>query len=137
MGVVIDTGVFIRWEREGRGVDFSRWAHLGQPCCISVVSESELKVGLHRANTEARRASRHLFITTVLSNVNVLPIDSAIADVHAELASEMMKSGVAIGPHDYWIAATALKYDYSLLTTNAAEFSRIPKLKVIDFLSSS
>ncbi len=135
MGVIIDTGVFIRWEREGRGVDFSRWAHLGAPS-ISVITESELKVGLHRANTVARKAARALFVKTVLSSVTILPIDSPIADIHAELASSLMKSGSPIGPHDYWIAATALSHDYSLLTTNAAEFARVPKLKVIDFLST-
>lgn len=136
MGVVIDTGVFIRWEREARGVDFSRWAQLGAPC-ISVITESELKVGLHRANTAARKAARTLFVQTVLSNVTILPIDSPVANIHAELASELMKSGVPIGPHDYWIAATALRHDYHLLTTNTAEFSRVPKLKVVDFLATS
>ena len=134
MGVVIDTGVFIRWEREGRGVDFSRWAHFGSPS-ISVISESELKVGLHRANSEPRKRARALFVQAVLSSVVILPIDSPVADIHAELASMLMKSGIPIGPHDYWIAATALRHDYHLLTTNTAEFSRVPRLKVIDFLA--
>ena len=67
MGVVIDTGVFIRWEREG---------------------------GTSR-------------------------------------------NGNTIGPHDNWIAATALKYDYNLLTTNVAEFSRVPNLRIIDYPNSS
>jgi hypothetical protein len=44
MGVVIDTGVFIRWEREGGIIEFSRWSSLGEPC-ISVITESELKSG--------------------------------------------------------------------------------------------
>ena len=39
MGVVIDTGVFIRWERDGGIIEFSRWRSLGDPC-ISVISES-------------------------------------------------------------------------------------------------
>jgi hypothetical protein len=46
MGVVIDTGVFIRWEREGGIIEFSRWSSLGEPC-ISVITESELKSGRH------------------------------------------------------------------------------------------
>ena len=47
MGVLIDTGVFIRWEREGGIIDFSRWRSFGEPC-VSVITESELKVGIHR-----------------------------------------------------------------------------------------
>ena len=136
MGVVIDTGVFIRWEREGGIIDFSRWNSFGEPC-ISVITESELKVGIHRANTEGRRARRSLFVSTVLSNVVVLPIDSKVADIHAKIVAALSQNGTTIGPHDNWIAATALKYDYDLLTTNVAEFSRVPNLRVIDYPNSS
>ena len=129
MGVVIDTGVFIRWEREGGTIDFSRWSSFGEPS-ISVITESELKVGIHRANTDERRARRTLFVTTVLLNVVVLPIDSKVADIHAEIVAALSRNGNTIGPHDNWIAATALKYDYNLLTTNVAEFSRVANLVV-------
>jgi predicted nucleic acid-binding protein len=136
MGVLIDTGVFIRWEREGGITDFSRWSSFGEPC-ISVITESELKVGVHRANTEARRARRTLFISTVLSNVVVLPIDSKVANIHAGIVATLSQNGTTIGPHDNWIAATALKYDYDLLTTNVAEFRRVPNLRVIEYPNSS
>jgi predicted nucleic acid-binding protein len=132
MGVVIDTGVFIRWEREGRAIDFSRWSSFGEPS-ISVITESELKVGIHRANTDERRSRRTLFVSTVLLNVIVLPIDSMVAEIHAEIVAALSRNGNSIGPHDNWIAATALKYDYDLLTTNKAEFSRVPNLRIIDY----
>ncbi|MFN5273462.1 MAG: PIN domain-containing protein [Planctomycetota bacterium] len=132
MGVVIDTGVFIRWEREGGIIEFSRWSSLGEPC-ISVITESELKVGIHRANTRERRERRSLFVQTVLSNVVVLPIDSRVADIHARIVSELTSNGTTIGPHDNWIAATALMVDYELLTTNAGEFRRVPNLRVIPY----
>ena len=135
MGVVIDTGVFIRWEREGGTIDFSRWSSFGEPS-ISVITESELKVGIHRANTDERRARRTLFVSTVLLNVVVLPIDSKVADIHAEIVAALSRNGNTIGPHDNWIAATALKYDYNLLTTNVAEFSRVPNLRIIGYPNS-
>lgn len=135
MGVVIDTGVFIRWERDGGIIDFSRWSSLGEPC-ISVITESELKVGIHRANTEDRRVRRSLFVSTVLANVVVLPIDSKVADIHARIVAALSQSGTTIGPHDNWIAATALKFNYELLTTNVIEFGRVPNLRVIDYLYS-
>ena len=136
MGVVIDTGVFIRWEREGGIIDFARWTSFGEPC-ISVITESELKVGIHRANTDDRRVKRSRFVETVLSNVVVLPIDSKVADIHAEIVAALSQNGTTIGPHDNWIAATALKYDYDLLTTNMAEFRRVPNLRVIEYPNSS
>ncbi len=136
MGIVVDSGVFIRWERNGRDFDFSKWTLFGEPC-ISVMTVSELKVGIHRANTPERRAKRSRFVATVLSSVTVLDIDSAIADIHAGIVAELMKKGTTIGPHDFWIAATTLKYDYDLLTTNMAEFQRVPKLRVIDYPNNS
>ena len=136
MGVLIDTGVFIRWEREGGIIDFSRWRSFGEPY-VSVITESELKVGVHRANTEERRARRSLFVLTVLSNVIVLPIDSKVADIHAGIVATLTRNGTTIGPHDNWIAATALKYDYELLTTNLAEFRRVPNLRIIEYPNSS
>jgi tRNA(fMet)-specific endonuclease VapC len=54
MGILIDTGVFIRWERENGKTEFRRWADYGSPA-ISVITQSELMVGVHRANTPQRR----------------------------------------------------------------------------------
>jgi tRNA(fMet)-specific endonuclease VapC len=136
MGVVIDTGVFIRWEREVGKIDFSQWSSLGEPC-ISVITESELKVGIHRANNEERRARRSLFVSAVLANVVILSIDSKIADIHAQLMAVQTQNGTTIDPHDNWIAATALTYGYELLTTNVSEFNRVAKLRVISYPSSS
>lgn len=59
------------------------------------------------------------------------------ADIHAKIVASLSLNGTMIGPHDNWIAATALKYDYDLLTTNVAEFSRVPHLRVIDYPNSS
>jgi tRNA(fMet)-specific endonuclease VapC len=136
MGVVIDTGFFIRWGREGGIIDFSRWRSFGEPC-VSVITESELKVGIHRANTVERRARRSLFVSTVLSHVVVLSIDSMVADIHAGIVAALSQNGTTIGPHDNWIAATALKYDYHLLTTNLVEFKRVPNLRIIEYPNSS
>jgi tRNA(fMet)-specific endonuclease VapC len=136
MGILIDTGVFIRWERDNGKTDFGRWADYGGPA-ISVITQSELMVGVHRANTPQRREKRLRFVQTVITNVLLLPVDSRIADVHAQLVSTLSESGTTVGPHDNWIAATAITYDYDLLTTNANEFRRVPNLRVIDFLDTS
>jgi len=45
----------------------------------------------------------------------------------AELASQ----GTPIGSHDLWIAATAIFYGCSVLTTNANEFERVSGLTVL------
>ncbi len=43
----------------------------------------------------------------------------------------------SFGPHDSWIAASAVACNCDLLTTNAIEFRRVPQLRVIDYLEVS
>lgn len=136
MGILIDTGVFIRWERENGKTDFGRWANFGSPA-ISVITQSELMVGVHRANTPQRKEKRLRFVQTIITNVSVLAVDSRIADVHSQIVATLSELGSPIGPHDNWIAATAITYDYDLLTTNANEFRRVSNLRVIDYLDAS
>ncbi len=132
MEIVIDTGVFIRWESEGGGIDLGLWADFGTPA-ISVITQSELLVGVYRANTPERRDKRLQFVRAIISNTAILPVDSRVADVHARLVASLSLSGMSIDPHDNWIAATAVARDYALLTTNTSEFGRVTGLKVIDF----
>ncbi|MCA9184330.1 MAG: PIN domain-containing protein [Pirellulaceae bacterium] len=117
-------------------VDLGKWSGYGEPA-ISVVTQSKLMVGVHRANPPQRKEKRGRFVQAVITNVSILPIDSQIADVHTQIASILSESGLTIGPHDNWIAATAITYDYDLLATNANEFRRVPNLRVIDYLDTT
>jgi tRNA(fMet)-specific endonuclease VapC len=94
-------------------------------------------VGVHRADTLERRDKRLRFVQNIIANVAVLPVDSRVAEIHARIIAMLSQSGSTIGPHDNWIAATAITYGYDLLTTNAAEFRRVPDLRVIDYLDPS
>jgi len=130
MGVVLDSGVFIRAERRG-AVDFSQWASYG-PAYISAVTVSELLVGVHRADTEARRVKRSAFVEAVLARLPVLDFTVEVARVHAGLFAALARQGQLIGAHDLIIAATALSHGCAVLTTNPSEFGRVPGLEVIE-----
>lgn len=130
MGIVVDSGVFILWERRGHTVA-ARLAELDRPGFISVASASELLVGVHRANTPERREKRSRFVEGILKRFPILGIELHVARIHAVLAAELAQKGTTIGYQDLWIAATALNYDYAVMTTNAREFSRIQNLEVI------
>ncbi len=133
MGLMVDTNVLIRFEKSGQSVDFSSWES-SQKVYISVVTVSELLMGVHRANTEERRQRRSAFVEAVISGVGVLDFTVASARVHAEIYSELAKKGQLIGAHDFIIAATARCHDLSLLTDNIQEFSRVPGLRVLPFI---
>ena len=53
MGMMVDTNVFVSFEKSGKPIDFSAWDS-SQSVHISVVIMSELLMRVHRANTQAR-----------------------------------------------------------------------------------
>jgi predicted nucleic acid-binding protein len=101
-----------------------------EPWGMSAVTVSELLFGLYRANTPLRRGQRQAFLSDALRLLPTLPFDLMVAEVHARIWSELAGAGQRIGAHDFIIAATALAYEYTLLTDNVREFSRIPGLEV-------
>ena len=135
MGLMVDTNVFIKFEKSGRPIDFSSYES-SEKVYISAIIASELLMGVHRANTDERRQRRSAFVEAVISGTAALDFTVAAARVHAEIHAELARKGQIIGAHDLIIAATALCHDLSLLTDNVQEFSRVPGLRVIPFVSS-
>ncbi len=45
-----------------------------------------------------------------------------------EIRAALEKAGTPIGPYDLLIAAQALRRSATLVTANASEFSRVPRL---------
>ena len=135
MGIVVDTGVFIQWERQGKLLE-RQLAEMEQPGHIAVITASELLVGVHRANTESRRENRSQFVEAILTRFSILEIDLAIARKHAVLQATLSQNGTTIGYQDLWIAATAVAFGHAVMTTNEREFARIPNLEVIPIKTS-
>ena len=79
MGLMVDTNVFISFEKSAKPIDFSSWES-SQKVYISVVVVSELLMGVHRANTEERRQRRSAFVEAVISGVGVLDFTVASID---------------------------------------------------------
>jgi tRNA(fMet)-specific endonuclease VapC len=134
MGVVVDTGVFIQWERHGKPFD-TQFADLTQPLFISAITASELLVGVHRADSVSRREIRSRFVEAILNRFSILEIDLSIARQHAALQATLIQNGTPIGYQDLWIAATSVALGHAIMTTNEKDFSRISNLKVISIKS--
>jgi tRNA(fMet)-specific endonuclease VapC len=132
VGLMVDANVFIEFERRGLPVDLSQW-EAADDVFLSVVTVSELLMGVQRADSEARRKRRSTFVEAILAGVSILDFTTAVARRHAEVYAELARQGQLIGAHDMIIAATALHHKLSLLTDNVEEFSRVPNLSVIRF----
>ena len=132
MALMIDANVFIHFERRGEPIDLSAWEP-SEGVFISVVTVSELLMGVHRADSDARRKRRSEFVETILAGVSVLDFTIAVARRRAELYAELAQQGRLIGAHDMIIAATSLHHNLSLLTDNVEESSRVGGLRVVPF----
>jgi predicted nucleic acid-binding protein len=131
VGLILDTDVLIRGEKQAAEIDFTRWAEHGE-AYISAITCSELLIGVHRANTPARRARRSAYVETLLARLPALPFDATVARTHAQLLAALPRN-VTLGAHDLIIGATALAHGFALLSANIADFGRMPGVVVVPF----
>jgi tRNA(fMet)-specific endonuclease VapC len=128
MACLIDTSVLIDAERGGQALES---VSDEEDQLISVITASELLHGVHRAIDDDVRTRRRAFVQRVLARFELIPIDFEVARVHSEVRAQLQAAGEAIGPHDLWIAATALTHGLRVATTNAREFERVSGLSLL------
>ena len=129
MGVLIDASTLIAYERGHLDLEDKLAGREAEEFFLSVITASELLHGVHRAK-EAHRARRSAFVEAILGRFPILQPDLATARLHSELWAGLSSAGVVIGPHDLWIAATAMAHGLTLVTENLGEFQRVPGLAI-------
>ena len=105
-----------------------RPADLGVPAIV----EYELRYGLMRLPQKAAEP-RLAALTQLLRPMQMLSFDSECAALAAKIRAILEANGTPIGPHDTLIAATAMRYQGTLVTRNVREFSRIPGLHWVNW----
>jgi tRNA(fMet)-specific endonuclease VapC len=141
VGTLLDTTVFIEFERALRGLPAAQAmtevahrleAQVGESeeVAIAAITASELLHGVHRA-TAAHRGQRAAFVEATLAAFPVLSFDLLAARAHARLWAGLASSRAEVGAHDRIVAATALSIGWRVATANARHFERIPGLDVV------
>jgi len=129
LALLIDTDLLIDLER-GAGTPGVERLLGEEDRAISVITVSELLHGVARAS-DAHRTGRRAFVEHLLGVLTAIPITEPVARVHAEIWADLAARGELIGAHDLWIAATALAHGLGLATRNAADFGRVPGLRLV------
>jgi tRNA(fMet)-specific endonuclease VapC len=101
--------------------------------CISVITRAELLMGV-----ALKPESRNLAQTVgeFVSAIPSLPWDDAASSEYARIAAQLQVSGQPIGIMDTLIAAHALAVGAVLVTHNFRHFSRVPGLRLEDWLEA-
>lgn len=131
---LLDTDVVSDLVRHPGGLVAAQIATRGEVAvCTSIIVSAELRFGAAKRGSE--RLTRQLEL--VLSALPVLPFEEP-ADAHyADLRSHLERAGTLIGPNDMLIAAHARSLDLTVATGNFAEYSRVPGLRVENWLLPS
>ena len=104
------------------------------PLSISVITWAELQIGfLYFTSKKQEKARKKLEELIEGGILEILDITRPVALQYASLQTVLLKIGKPIASFDGLIAATALSYNYTLITSDAS-FKRIPKLKSIFLL---
>jgi len=100
----------------------------------SVITYGEVWYGVKRMPLGRRRNRLEEHVRSLFAALPFEPVDAEVASVYADVKTYLHERGAPIPEADCWIAATAVAYAYTLVT-NDAHFSRIPDLRVEDWLN--
>lgn len=131
MGYLLDSNAISHIVRFPAGQVARRLSEIGaEHVFTSVIVSAEILFGVRRKGS-ADLAGK---VDAVLSRLTVAPTEKPADQRYAELRCSLEKSGKPIGPNDLFIAAHALALGAVLVTDNEKEFSRVPGLKVENWL---
>lgn len=131
MGYLLDSNAISHIVRFPAGQVARRLSEIdAEQVFTSVIVSAEVLFGVRKKGSADLAAK----VEAVLSRLFVAPVATPADQRYAELRCSLEKSCTPIGPNDLFIAAHALALDAVLVTDNENEFSRVPGLKVENWL---
>jgi tRNA(fMet)-specific endonuclease VapC len=128
---MLDTNIVSDLIRNPAGTAAAYLRTIGdQGLAVSIITAAELRFGAAKSGSP-RLLSR---VEAILDTLAVLPFDVPADAEYAITRVELEASGKPIGPNDLLIAAHARSLGTTIVTANAAEFSRVRGLKVENWL---
>ncbi|MFZ4780365.1 MAG: type II toxin-antitoxin system VapC family toxin [Terrimicrobiaceae bacterium] len=129
---LLDTDTFIALLRGNPRVMERVRARPTKSIGVSMITVYELRVGVEKSR-EPEKNGR--FLEDTLAPFAVLPFDDPASVQSAKIRSRLERKGHGIGPYDTLIAGHARALDAELITGNRREFSRVPDLKLGNWLA--
>lgn len=125
---LLDTNICIYIAQENPTTVLEKFEQLvvGE-AAMSLITYGELMYGAQK--NKFKKKTREI-LERLSSLIMPLPLPVSAGDHYGEVRNNLEKKGGTIGNHDLWIASHALSLGITLVTNNAKEFSRVPKLQV-------
>jgi tRNA(fMet)-specific endonuclease VapC len=128
---LLDTNILSDNIRNPRGPAARRARQIGNSqICTSIIVAAELRYGAVKAGSRLLSAK----VAEALERLEVLPFEAPADEIYAQLRGQLERAGNLVGPNDLLIAAQAAALGLTLVTGNEREFSRVPGLKIENWL---
>lgn len=126
---IIDSDTLISLVRGQHGVQ-QKMVHIGlSQCKVSEISLAELYVDAYKRN-DIKGMGQANYIAQTFEIVRI----SSHLENYAKLRAGLERQGFKLDSMDLFIAASALAEDLTLVTHNTKHFSRVPGLKLEDWI---
>lgn len=128
---LLDTNILSDLIKHPTGTVARRIATVSEDAvCTSIVVACELRYGAAKKGSPVLSER----IGQLLTTIDVLPLEEDADQKYGEIRAALDTAGAPIGANDNMIAAHALSQGLTLVTDNMGEFSRIPGLKLENWL---
>ncbi len=129
---LLDTNILSDLIRDPHGSVAKRIAEQGEATvCTSLIVAAEIRYGCAKKQSVQLTAQANAILEALI----ILPLEPPTDEIYGHIRHFLEAQGEPIGPNDFLIAAQALSHGLTLVTANEAEFSRVPKLKVENWLT--
>jgi tRNA(fMet)-specific endonuclease VapC len=132
MRFLLDADVFTAIARQTSASAVQRLAELESgSVALSVITSAEIAFGLEKRPVSAGLVARITRLRQVLPILSLMP---SVVSHYARVRAFLEKNGTPIGPNDLWLSAQALSEGLTVVTGNTREFTRVPGLRVENWL---
>lgn len=128
--ILLDTDVCIEILRGNEAVIARREATLDE-VATTWITAAELSFGAAKSRAPERN---QMLVAEFLGTLAVLDMAYASAELFGRLKAELEAGGKRLADADLFIAAIALTHGATLATGNRRHYSRIPALRMVDWL---
>ncbi|MBX9586175.1 MAG: type II toxin-antitoxin system VapC family toxin [Gammaproteobacteria bacterium] len=131
---LLDTNICIYIAKKTPATVLSRFEQLSiGEVGMSTITYGELIFGAQKS----QHPKKTLHILEELAGlIPPLPISTDTGKIYGKIRETLETKGKIIGNNDLWIAAHTLSLNVTLVTNNMNEFSRIPHLKLENWVST-
>ncbi len=105
------------------------------PLYTTAVNWGEIHHGLARLPSPKAERMRQRYLTLARPRLLILSFDRHCAEVYGQIRSQLERRGERLDDPDLMIASIALRHDLTLVTGNTRHFSRIPGLRLENWLA--